>query len=72
MKYRAIHNYDVMNEDMGIRAGVNLSCQCAEDIVYAKLRELASVGIAILDKEAQQLMRPGIQVELSLQKVTKR
>lgn len=48
LKCRVIHSYDIVNEDMEVKANANNSCQCAEDIVYGKLRELGSVGSVIL------------------------
>ena len=48
MKCRVIHDYDIVNEDMEVQARPNGSCQCAEDILYGKLRELDSVGNVVL------------------------
>lgn len=48
MKCRIIHNYDIEDEDMEVHATPNDSCQCAEDIVFCKLRELNRVGNVVL------------------------
>jgi hypothetical protein len=44
LKYRIIHDYDIEGEDLQVKAAANKSCQCAEDIVYAKLGQLGRVG----------------------------
>lgn len=48
MKCRVIHDYDIVGEDLQVKAVPNKSCQCAEDIVYAKLRESERVGNVVL------------------------
>ena len=48
MKCRVIHNYTIVDEDLAVRAVPNRTCQCAEDIVYGKLRQLDLVGNVIL------------------------
>ncbi|MCJ1394354.1 hypothetical protein MMC18_007232 [Xylographa bjoerkii] len=44
LKCRVIHNYTIVAEDMGETAAPNVSLQCAEDIMYGKLRELGMVA----------------------------
>lgn len=48
MKCRVIHDYKIKYEDLQVRAVANKSCQCAEDIVYTKLRQLDMVGNVVL------------------------
>lgn len=48
MKCRVIHDYNIVGEDLLVKAVANRSCQCAEDIVYTKLRELGQVGNVVL------------------------
>ena len=48
LKCRVIHDYNILNEDLQVKAVPNKSCQCAEDIVYVKLRELHRVGNVVL------------------------
>lgn len=48
LKCRVIHDYNVVDEDLLVKAVANKSCQCAEDIVYVKLRELDRVGNVVL------------------------
>ena len=43
LKFRIIHDYFIDAEDLGAKARPNDSTQCAEDIVYGKLRELGRV-----------------------------
>jgi hypothetical protein len=49
LKCRVIHDYEIVGEDLQVTATPNKSCQCAEDIVYAKLRQLGRVGNVVLD-----------------------
>ena len=49
MKCRVIHNYDIAGENIKGQATANKSCQCAEDIVYGKLRSLNRVGYVVLE-----------------------
>lgn len=42
LKCRVIHNYVIDGEDMEEGAKANVSLQCAEDVVYGKLRELGN------------------------------
>ncbi len=49
LKCRVIHDYQIVGEDLQVTATPNKSCQCAEDIVYAKLRQLNRVGNVVLD-----------------------
>ena len=45
MKCRVIHDYHIDGEQLvAVKANANDSCQCAEDILYGKLRELGRVG----------------------------
>ena len=48
MKCRVIHDYNIVGEDLQVRAVANESCKCAEDIVYGKLRQLDKVGNVVL------------------------
>lgn len=48
MKCRVIHDYNIAEEDLQIKAVLNKSCQCAEDIVYGKLRQLNKVDNVVL------------------------
>ena len=48
MKCRVIHDYYIEHEDLQVQAPANKSCQCAEDIVYAKLREIFLVENVVL------------------------
>ena len=48
MKCRVIHDYIIVGEDLQVKAVANKSCQCAEDIVYGKLRQLGKVGNVVL------------------------
>jgi hypothetical protein len=54
LKCRVIHDYDIPGEDMRGQAVANLSCQCAEDIVYGMLRGLNRVGNVILESITEQ------------------
>lgn len=48
LKCRIIHDYQIVDEDSRVTATPNESCQCAEDIVYGKLRQLGRVGNVVL------------------------
>lgn len=48
MKCRVIHDYNIVGEDLQVKTVANKSCQCAEDIVYGKLRQLERVGNVVL------------------------
>ena len=48
MKCRVIHDYNIVGENLQVRAVANKSCKCAEDIVYGKLRQLDKVGNVVL------------------------
>lgn len=48
MKCRVIHDYNIVGEDLRVKAIPNKSCQCAEDVVYGKLRQLNKVGSVVL------------------------
>ena len=49
MKCRVIHDYYIENEDLQVRAAANKTCQCAEDIIYVKLRQMDLVHNVVLD-----------------------
>jgi hypothetical protein len=38
MKCRVIHDYNIAEEDLQVKAVPNKSCQCAENIVYGKFK----------------------------------
>lgn len=49
MKCRVIHDYNIVDEDLQVKAVANPSCQCAEDIVYIRLRQCGRVGNVVLN-----------------------
>ncbi len=48
VKFRLIHDHNIAGEDLQVKPVPNQSCQCAEGIVYGKLRQLDKVGNVVL------------------------
>jgi hypothetical protein len=49
LKCHVIHDYEIVGEDLQVTATPKKSCQCAEDIVYAKFRQLGRVENVVLN-----------------------